>query len=105
MVDLEDDHRAGILVRRQDVLAGRVDPEVSGGPAAGRLATPEQGGPDVIMSVEGAPVTTPDALRDALRTASHATSGDAASIVTLRVYNVPSKTRRVERIKLTTSSN
>jgi serine protease Do len=76
-----------------------------GGPASGRLATPEQGGPDIIMSVEGTAVSTPDGLRDALRTASHAASGDTAPIVSLRIYNVPSKTRRVERIRLVTSSN
>ena len=52
-------------------------------PAAGRLATPQLGGPDVILSVEGTPVTSPESLRAALRAAK---PGD---IVTLRVYNVP----------------
>jgi serine protease Do len=63
-------------------------------PAAGRLATPQTGGPDVILSVEGTPVTTPDALRSALRNAK------AGEIVTLRVYNVQRETRRVERVRL-----
>ena len=63
-------------------------------PAAGRLFTPRAGGPDVILSVEGQPVTTPESLRTALRSAK---PGD---IVTLRVYNVPQKSRRVERVRL-----
>jgi serine protease Do len=63
-------------------------------PAAGRLATPQTGGPDVILSVEGQPVTTPEALREALRAAK---PGD---IVSLRIYNVQAKNRRVERIRL-----
>ena len=63
-------------------------------PAAGRLATPRTGGPDVILSVEGQAVTTPDALRSALRAAK------AGDIVTLRIYNVPAKNRRVERVRV-----
>ena len=41
-------------------------------PAADRLAAPDQGGPDIVLSVEGTPVPTPEALRDALHKASHA---------------------------------
>jgi serine protease Do len=63
-------------------------------PAAGRLATSVSGGPDVILSVEGAAVTSPEALRNALRAAK---PGD---IVTLRVYNVQAKNRRVERVRV-----
>ncbi|HEX3866094.1 MAG TPA: Do family serine endopeptidase [Gemmatimonadaceae bacterium] len=62
--------------------------------AANHLATPSDGGPDVILSVEGTPVQTPDQLRDAL---AKTKSGD---IVTLRVYNVPSKTNRIERMRI-----
>ena len=62
--------------------------------AAGRLATSVTGGPDVILSVEGEPVTTPDALRNALRSAK------AGDIVTLRVYNAAAKNRRVERVRV-----
>ena len=63
-------------------------------PAAGRLATSVGGGPDVILSVEGEAVATPDALRNALRSAK---PGD---IVTLRVYNVQAKNRRIERVRV-----
>ena len=46
------------------------------------------------MSVEGTAVATPEALRATLRNAK------AGDIVTLRIYNVPSKSRRIERVKL-----
>ena len=62
--------------------------------AAGRLATSLTGGPDVILSVEGQAVTTPAALREALQSAK---PGD---IVTLRIYNVQAKNRRVERVRV-----
>ncbi len=62
--------------------------------ASGRLATPQGGGPDVILSVEGVAVPTAEALRSALRTYK---SGD---IVTLRVYNAQGKNRHVERVRL-----
>src|SRR5262249_10250941 len=65
-----------------------------GTPAESHLAPPDQGGPDIIMSVEGTAVTTPDQLRSALEKAK------AGSIVTLRVYNVPAKTKRIERLRL-----
>ncbi len=73
-------------------------------PVAGRLAAPDQGGPDVILSVEGTPVPTPEALRDALHKASHGVVEGGAPIVTLQVYNVPSKTRRIERVRLATTT-
>ena len=63
--------------------------------AAGRLATPQTGGPDVILSVEGRPVTSAESLRSVLRGAK------AGDIVSLRVYNAQAKNRRVERIRLT----
>ena len=65
-----------------------------GSAAATHLATPDNGGPDIILSVEGTSVQTPDQLRSAL---SRAKSGD---IVTLRVYNVPGKARRIERMRV-----
>jgi serine protease Do len=65
-------------------------------PAAGRLFTPRTGGPDVILSVEGQAVTTPDELRTALR------SANAGDIVTLRIYNGQAKNRRVERVRVGT---
>jgi serine protease Do len=63
-------------------------------PAAGRLLTPDAGGPDVILSVEGTAVRTPQELRSVL---ARYRSGD---IVTLRVHNARSGTRRVERVRL-----
>jgi serine protease Do len=67
------------------------------GPAADRLSGLDEG-PDVILSVEDTPVRTPAALREALG-ATH--PGD---IVTLGVYNVASRTRRVERIRTLTAA-
>ena len=65
-----------------------------GSSAASHLATPDEGGPDIILSVEGTPVQTPEQLRAALNNAK------TGSVVTLRVYNVPAKTKRIERVKL-----
>ena len=96
----------GITVAEADADAVRdlkLPPDVHGvivtdiaesSPVAGRLATPQFGGPDVILSVEDTPVTTPDALRAALRTVK------AGEIVTLRIYNVPGKSRRIERVRV-----
>lgn len=65
-----------------------------GSSAASHLATPNNGGPDVILSVEGSPVTTVEQLRTAL---SHVKAGD---VVSLRVYNAAAKNRRIERMRL-----
>jgi S1-C subfamily serine protease len=51
----------------------------------------------VILSVEDTPVTSPESLRAALRAAK------PGEIVSLRVYNVPGKNRRVERVRLAAS--
>jgi serine protease Do len=64
-----------------------------GSSAASHLATPDEGGPDIIMSVEGTAVQTPEQLRAALDKAK-------GGIVTLRVYNVPAKAKRIERLRL-----
>ena len=65
-----------------------------GGPAQGEVAEPENGGPDIILSVEGKPVKSVADLRQALK-------GDkAGDIVTLRLYNTRAKTHRIERIRL-----
>ncbi len=72
------------------VVAGVLD----GAPAAGHLAEPGAGGPDVITAVEGTEVRSPEALRAAL---GRYRAGD---IVTLRVYNAPAKTWRVERVRV-----
>jgi S1-C subfamily serine protease len=65
-----------------------------GSSASSHLATPETGGPDVILSVEGTAVRSPEELRAALGQVK------AGEIVTLRVYNVPSKSRRIERVRV-----
>ena len=79
-------------------VRGVVVTDVSeGSPASGRLATPRMGGPDIILSIEGTPVPTVEALRAALREAK---PGD---IVTLRLYNVAAKNRRMERVRLSAS--
>ncbi len=65
-----------------------------GSAAASHLATPDNGGPDVILSVEGTPVRTVEEMRAAL---SHVKQGD---VVSLRVYNVPSKAHRIERMRI-----
>ena len=80
-----------------DVRGAIVTDVSDSSPMAGRLATPQLGGPDVILSVEDRPVTSPESLRAALRAAK------PGEIVSLRVYNVPGKNRRVERVRLAAS--
>ncbi len=65
-----------------------------GGPAYQIIAGPDNGGPDVILSVEGKAVKSPAELRDALKSAK------PSEIVSLRIYNAQSKTRRIERVRL-----
>ena len=66
-----------------------------GGPAWQVLFDdPQQGGPDIILSVEGKAVRTETDLRKALQ------AEKPGSIVTLRIYNPRAQNRRVERIKL-----
>ena len=62
--------------------------------AATHLMTPDAGGPDIILSVEGTAVQTPDQLRSALA------KYKAGDLVSVRVYNVPAKSKRIERIRL-----
>jgi serine protease Do len=64
------------------------------GPASESVAGPDNGGPDIILSVEGKPVRSPRELRSAL---AGSKPGD---IVTLRLYNAQSKAYRIERVKL-----
>ena len=65
-----------------------------GGPSYGEVAEPENGGPDIILELEGKPVKTPADLRQELK------SYKAGDIVSLRIYNTQAKTRRIERIRL-----
>jgi len=67
-----------------------------GGPAYGDVAEPDNGGPDILLSVEGKPVKTVADLKGALK------GNTAGDIVTLRIYNTQGKTNRVERIRLGT---
>jgi len=73
------------------VLVTSVDPN---GPAYSQLLAPEEGGPDIIQSVEGTAVRTEAELRGAL-----AKAGKGA-IVTLKVYNPRAGRSRVERVRL-----
>ena len=66
----------------------------AGGPSYGELADPDNGGPDIILEVEGTPIHSPADLRKAIA------AQKPGSIVSLRVYNARAQTRRVERIKL-----
>ena len=65
-----------------------------GSAASSHLATPAEGGPDIIMSVEGMPTETPEQLRAALAKVKD------GEIVTLRVYNAQAKSKRIERMRL-----
>ncbi len=74
------------------VVVTEVDPN---GPSYGVLRAPQEGGPDIIQSVEGTPIRTETDLRAALKAAGK------GEIVTLRVYNAgQARQSRVERIRL-----
>ena len=79
---------------RPDQRGALVTDVKAGGPSYGELRDPDHGGPDIITEVEGKTVRTPADLRTAL------SAQKPGSIVSLRVYNAPTQTRRVERIKL-----
>jgi serine protease Do len=66
----------------------------AGGPSYGELVDPDHGGPDIITEVEGKTIHSPADLRNAL------SRQKPGSIVSLRVYNARTQSRRVERIKL-----
>jgi S1-C subfamily serine protease len=65
-----------------------------GGPAQGEVTEPGNGGPDILLSVEGKSVKTVADLKSALQ------GNKAGDIVTLRIYNTQAKTHRVERVRL-----
>jgi serine protease Do len=65
-----------------------------GGPSYGEVADPNNGGPDIILEVEGKPVKSSADLQQALK------NYKADDIVTLRLYNTQAKTKRIERIRL-----
>jgi len=76
---------------RRGVLVTAVSP---GGPAYGEIAGPDNGGPDIILEVEGKPVKTPGELQQVLK------NHKGGDIVSLRIYNTQAKSRRIERIRL-----
>src|SRR5262249_22299628 len=99
-------HQLGVSVAPLDAQAARqlhVPSDVhglivtgvkDGTSAASHLATPDDGGPDVIMSVEGKAVQTPEQLKAAI---AGTKSGE---IVSLSVYNAQAKTKRIERVRI-----
>ena len=76
---------------QQGLLVTGVSP---GGPSYGEVADPNQGGPDIILTLEDKPVKSVADLTGALKGFK---KGD---IVSLRIYNTQAKTRRIERIRL-----
>jgi serine protease Do len=73
------------------MLVTEVDPN---GAAYGQLFGPDEGGPDVIQTVEGTPVRTEADLRAAFKSAGK------GAIVSMRVYNAKLQQVRLERIRL-----
>jgi len=65
-----------------------------GGPSYGEVADPDQGGPDIILSVEGKPMKSVADLKQALK------GFKKDDIVSLRIYNTQAKSRRIQRIRL-----
>jgi serine protease Do len=79
---------------RPDQRGALVTDVRASGPSYGELVDPDDGGPDIILSIEGTTVRTPADLKKAIA------EQKPGSIVSLRVYNARTQTRRVERIKL-----
>ncbi|HUR95312.1 MAG TPA: trypsin-like peptidase domain-containing protein [Gemmatimonadales bacterium] len=89
-----DDDDVSQLRLRPDQRGALITDVKAGGPSYGELVGPDQGGPDIILEVEGTPVRSPADLRKAL------SKEKPGTIVSLRVYNARAQSRRVERIKL-----
>ncbi len=66
----------------------------AGGPSWGELVDDDHGGPDIILDVEGTPVTTVAELQKVLA------AQKPGGVVSLRVYNARVRVRRIERIRL-----
>jgi len=90
-LDREDVQQLELPADQRGVLVTGV---TAGGPAYGEVAGPDNGGPDIILDLEGKPVKTPADLRQALK------NYKAGDIVSLRIYNTQAKNRRIERIRL-----
>jgi serine protease Do len=65
-----------------------------GGPSYGEVADPDQGGPDIILSVEGKPMKSVADLKQVLK------GFKKDDIVSLRIYNTQAKSRRIQRVRL-----
>src|SRR3954468_15075566 len=90
-LDRNDVQQLDLPADQRGALVTGVTP---GGPAYGEVAGPDNGGPDVILDLEGKSVKTPADLRQALKNYK---PGD---IVSLTIYNTQAKNRRIERIRL-----
>src|SRR5215218_6067864 len=90
-LDRDNVQQLGLPADQRGVLVTGV---TAGGPAYGEVAGPDNGGPDIILDLEGKPVKTPADLRQALK------NYKAGDIVSLRIYNSQAKNRRIERIRL-----
>lgn len=84
-------NQLGLSAGERGLVVTRVD---EAGPADGRLVATGGGGPDVITHVEGTAVGTVAELETLVQRIGK------GEVVTLRVYNAPSKTRRIERLRL-----
>jgi len=73
------------------LLVTAVDPE---GPCDEHLSDPDDGGPDILLAVEGQAVRSAEDLEAVLR------EHGAGEVVELRVFNVPAGSARVERVRL-----
>jgi len=90
-LDRDDVQQFDLPADQRGVLVTGVKP---GGPAYGEVASPDNGGPDIILDLEGKPVKNPADLRQALK------NYKAGDIVSLKIYNTQAKNRRIERIRL-----
>ena len=73
------------------LLVTAVDPE---GPCDEHLTDPDNGGPDILLAMEGQAVRSSGDLQAVLR------EHRAGDVVELRVFNVPAGSTRVERVRL-----
>jgi serine protease Do len=80
----EEDNVHGLVVTAVD----------QDGPCADRVYPPEDGGPDVIVSIEGRKVRSPSEAQSVIQAAGH------GAIVELVVYNPQAHANRVERVRL-----
>lgn len=87
----------GVSVRsgELDGVAGLIVTAVDeDGPSADHIAPPDEGGPDVLVSIEGKAVSSSNEAGAVLNAQGH------GSIVQLVIYNVPNHTRRIERVRV-----